>query len=212
VNNVARQRQLFKFYNECGEKHPGSKIIYKWEAAKKRERFLSQILRGNYHDLTLDLGCCDGYYRKYIPNYVGLDIAVGYLERFKGNRVWSIAQQLPFADGVFDRILMSEVLEHIYERKDVLNECYRILKEKGHLIISTPYGKTGQFKIRTWWKALEPYDIAYCPYVHGSFSEPYMRKLLTDSKFKIERVQKIGQTPEKPKAIYIVAVATKRGK
>ena len=157
------------------------------------------------------MGCGDGHYAKYIPNYVGLDIAAGYLKRFKGNRVWSTAQHLPFADEVFDRILMSEMLEHTYERKDILDECYRILKDEGILIVSTPYGRdeAEHFKLRTWWKALEQYDVAYCPYVHGAFSEPYLRKLLIDSNFKIKRIQKIGQTPEKPKAIYIVAVATK---
>jgi len=211
VNNVARNRRLFEFYNECGEKYPASKIAYKWLPAKKRERYLSQILRRNYHDLTLDLGCGDGHYVKYIPNYVGLDIAVGYLKRFKKKRVWGVAQHLPFADEVFDRILMSEMLEHTYEREDILNECYRILKEKGFLIVSTPYGRDDveHFKLQREWKVLEEYDIAYCSYVHGAFSEPYLRKLLTDSNFEIKRVQKIGQTVESPKAIYIVAEAIK---
>lgn len=135
----ARARKYFKFYNECGKKYPQNKHIYQSGPALARARILVKLLNLNPNALTLDLGCGEGYYFKHIPNYVGLDIAVGYLAQFDGRNVWAIAEILPFADKAFPRILASEVLEHTYDRRGILSECHRILKDEGLIIVSTPY-------------------------------------------------------------------------
>jgi len=56
---------------------------------------------------------------------------------------------------------------------------------------------------------LEKYGVKCIPYVHGAFTEPYMRMLLSESGFKIKMIKKIGQTKRKPKQRYIIAVATR---
>lgn len=50
-------------------------------------------------------------------------------------------QSIPVEDGYYDVITTFHVLEHIYPKdaKCVLQEMYRILKNKGHVIISIPY-------------------------------------------------------------------------
>lgn len=183
-----RDVQLFQFYNEVGKKHPGSKVQYKYGYAITRARTLKQFLRLNKKAFTLDLGCGDGYYKPSIPRYVGLDAALGYLKRFKGARVWAIGQFLPFKNNSFDRIFMSEVLEHIWNREQVLDECYRVLKKTGILILSTPIGRS-PFKLRDSWTTLRKYDIAYCPYIHGHFSVRYTKKILRKSRFIIKRLE-----------------------
>jgi glycosyltransferase involved in cell wall biosynthesis/SAM-dependent methyltransferase len=47
--------------------------------------------------------------------------------------------KLPFADATFDKILMSEVLEHLAEDRSALREIYRVLKPGGVLAISVPH-------------------------------------------------------------------------
>ncbi|MCS7178232.1 MAG: class I SAM-dependent methyltransferase [Anaerolineae bacterium] len=49
------------------------------------------------------------------------------------------AQYLPFPDGVFDRVLMFDIVEHLYpwELNRALREAHRILKPNGRLIIHT---------------------------------------------------------------------------
>ncbi len=49
------------------------------------------------------------------------------------------AQHLPFADGIFDRILMFDLVEHLYphELDQALAENRRVLKPNGRLIVHT---------------------------------------------------------------------------
>jgi len=55
---------------------------------------------------------------------------------------WLVLQgdvhHLPFPDDFFDRIICSEVIEHIYEDVRVLKELARILKPRGRIAITTP--------------------------------------------------------------------------
>ena len=46
--------------------------------------------------------------------------------------------RLPFADATFDRVVCSEVLEHIIDYELVLDEIYRVLKPGGILAVSVP--------------------------------------------------------------------------
>ena len=48
------------------------------------------------------------------------------------------ATRLPFQDNTFDRIIASEVLEHIHNDEDALDELYRVLKPDGILAITVP--------------------------------------------------------------------------
>ena len=48
------------------------------------------------------------------------------------------ATRLPFQDDTFDRIIASEVLEHIHNDEDALDELYRVLKPHGILAITVP--------------------------------------------------------------------------
>lgn len=44
----------------------------------------------------------------------------------------------PVADGAFDACVLDNVLEHIEEPKGTLDECYRITKKNGGLIVVVP--------------------------------------------------------------------------
>ena len=48
------------------------------------------------------------------------------------------ATRLPFQNETFDRIIASEVLEHIYNDEDALSELFRVLKPQGILAITVP--------------------------------------------------------------------------
>lgn len=51
------------------------------------------------------------------------------------------ALRLPFADGAFDRVICSEVLEHIPDYESALKEITRVLAPGGTLAVSVPrYG------------------------------------------------------------------------
>lgn len=109
-------------------------------------------------DVVLDLGCGEG--RHVIAAYleedihaVGVDLSLTDLrtskEKFEvfaqpNNELKSFglsvanALQLPFADNTFDKIICSEVLEHIPDYEGALTEIKRILKPGGLFCASVP--------------------------------------------------------------------------
>ena len=107
----------------------------------------------------LDLGCGKGrhihklyYYSKC--HVIGLDLSLEELKyTYQGfqqypdinessDRKFSLmagtALQLPFKDNTFDHIICSEVLEHIYDYENVINEIYRISKPGASIGVSVP--------------------------------------------------------------------------
>ena len=109
-------------------------------------------------DVVLDLGCGEG--RHVISAYVEADVqSVGVdlsLEDLKTTREkftdfeepgnsskWfglssANALELPFADNTFDKVICSEVLEHIPDYKGALREIERVLKPGGLFCASVP--------------------------------------------------------------------------
>lgn len=49
----------------------------------------------------------------------------------------ALAEQLPFPDNCFDRILSREVIEHVINPQGMMNEVYRVLKPEGVAVITT---------------------------------------------------------------------------
>jgi len=54
--------------------------------------------------------------------------------------VMSHLETLPFASGVFDSVICTQVLEHVSEPQLVLNELSRTLKEDGMICLTAPQG------------------------------------------------------------------------
>jgi ubiquinone/menaquinone biosynthesis C-methylase UbiE len=49
------------------------------------------------------------------------------------------AEHIPVSDNIYDFVVCAEVLEHIKEPKNVLNEIFRVLKKDGTLIATIPF-------------------------------------------------------------------------
>jgi ubiquinone/menaquinone biosynthesis C-methylase UbiE len=60
----------------------------------------------------------------------------------QGEGRWLLARadvaNIPFADGSFDVVVCSEVLEHIAENRNAVAELVRVLKNRGDLMVSVP--------------------------------------------------------------------------
>jgi SAM-dependent methyltransferase len=85
----------------------------------------------------LDYGCADKPYetlfKQKFVNHIGADLP--------GNKRADIeikpGGELPSADGSFDCVLSSQVLEHVTDPKLYLREAFRVLRAGGSLIVST---------------------------------------------------------------------------
>lgn len=85
---------------------------------------------------VLDFGCADSPYRSCVPagcQYVAADLP--------GNAKASVQVRadgtVPCADGEFDAVLSSQVLEHVRDPALYLRECRRVLRPGGRLLLST---------------------------------------------------------------------------
>lgn len=73
-------------------------------------------------------------------------------------------QPLPFASNTFDRVVFSEVIEHlVYSPLPVLREFWRVLKPGGQVIITSPNELYLKSRLRTIvralsWKSLDTFD------------------------------------------------------
>lgn len=82
------------------------------------------------------------------------------------------ALRLPFPDDTFDRIIASEVLEHVTDDQVALDEVFRVLKPGGTLAATVP----AWLPEKVCWALSEEY---HAPFVEGGhvriYSEPVLR-------------------------------------
>lgn len=119
-------------------------------ALKRRAKRVVEELELKNGDNILDIGCGNGYYLSLLNrlglklNLTGIDNdKLGLLdaERFIADErvelVFGNAEILPFKNNSFDKIIISEVIEHLQNEKIVLKEIYRVLKPGGILVLTT---------------------------------------------------------------------------
>lgn len=80
-----------------------------------------------------------GAYPKQVEGLEINPIAVEYCQA-RGLRVQliKIGEAFPVADGAYDACVLDNVLEHIEDPRGTLDECHRITKRGGGLIIAVP--------------------------------------------------------------------------
>lgn len=118
-------------------------------AYRRRVPTLMDFLELKDGDTVLDCGCGMGFYLMTMGklrklNLYGVDgdpERLAWAER-EGvpAKLYSVdIHELPFADHSFDKVLMTEVLEHIADDRQAMREIYRILKPGGVLALSVPH-------------------------------------------------------------------------
>jgi SAM-dependent methyltransferase len=132
-------------------------------------RSYAHLLKGR----LLDVGCGTKPYRRFLAceNYIGIDNSSGIDTDARAS-----VTSLPFSDGSFDSIISSEVLEHVPEPQDAVNELCRVLKPGGIAYISAPM---------SWALHYEPHD-------YWRFTNHGLAHLLGASGFKVIASQRIG--------------------
>jgi 2-polyprenyl-3-methyl-5-hydroxy-6-metoxy-1,4-benzoquinol methylase len=66
-------------------------------------------------------------------------------------------ESMGYTENSFDAILMHHVIEHVFDPVALLEECRRIIKPDGHVVVITPNAESWGYKIfRENWRGLEP--------------------------------------------------------
>lgn len=116
-----------------------------------RIQIFSNIVSGLGNGLNiLDIGCGDGVISEPIVKMGNQVTAIelpGVANLARMCQVPSVlagdAEKLAFASESFDVVLAVEVVEHMWNPQDFLNEAHRVLKPDGYLIVETPEGEAG---------------------------------------------------------------------
>jgi len=112
---------------------------------------------GNY---KIDLGCGPGKQK----GYIGLDKHdYGDLYRKGYFKIWDLESGcLPFCDNSAIEIYADSVLEHIKNLIPLMNDCWRVLKSEGKMIVIVPKaGSEGSFKDPTHVRFFLPKTFTY---------------------------------------------------
>lgn len=126
---------------------PATPVASGADRSRRQARILARAL-GPVPQTVLDVGCGDGSAAAVAGpllaphRVVGVDWSQDALRRAARHltavRGELTGPGLPFAAGVADAVLFSEVIEHLVDPDAALDELHRVLRPGGHLLLSTP--------------------------------------------------------------------------
>lgn len=163
-----------------------------------RRFFLGMLLKHLKGDNVLELGVKDGVIIKRLPmkKKVGIDVDEAELAKAKALGITTIKHDLnapiPIGPESFDNIICIEVLEHIFNFQNVLNEAYRILRPGGTFVVGVPYHGT----LKNLAVALTAFEHHYVDTLHVKFYTPSrLRRALKEAGFDIAEEARFGRVP-----------------
>ncbi len=112
-----------------------------WQRARHR------IVLGYLEARTgiLDVGCGTSRIILDLPDAVGFDLQYNKLRWLRPRHrrlTCGDCTALPFKDGSLGSVIHSEVIEHVPDRPEILQEVWRVLRPGGDAIVGTPdYGR-----------------------------------------------------------------------
>ena len=131
----------------------------------------------------LDFGCGSKPYESLFVNaeeYIGVDFEPIEASKNPKIDIFYNGKTLPFPDNHFDYIFCTEVLEHLFNKEELLPELNRVLKTGGMALFTFPFA---------WPEHAQPYDYArYTTYSSKFIFEKY--------NFKIKSIEKSGNFVE----------------
>lgn len=96
----------------------------------------------------LDIGCSDGFLSRLLKERTGAEIVgiegsstAAAQAREVCTRVHEIflgSDPIPEEDRSFDLVVVGEVIEHVFQTEDMLEELRRVTRPGGHVLLTTP--------------------------------------------------------------------------
>jgi len=169
---------------------------------------ITELLDKDKNQCILDLGCGNGYLVNHLIslgyNAYGTDASekgIAIAKQTNADRFFVqdlSSGKLPFElqNILFDTIISTEVIEHLYDPEGFINFCKEVFNNKGELIITTPYhGYLKNLGISLFNK----WDWHMNPLWHGGhiklWSRATLSRLLTNAGFSIIKFKGCGRIP-----------------
>lgn len=183
---IGKIKNYYKKYYEKQSFFPTTIGIFLNPAYIARKNLLQNIkelacyFKGGY---LLDIGCGTKPYELFfdVDNYIGLEIPKGgHDDKDKSADVYYNGKNFPFKESVFDYVILIEVLEHIFEPEELIENIYCLLKPNGLLFITVPF---------VWFEHEKPYD-------YGRYTSFGLEYLIKKKGFEIVIHRKSGNCVE----------------
>lgn len=155
-------------------------------------RFVTDIMAKKLDDAIqrhasgdlVDIGCGSAplyvSYRKKVDDITCIDYDGSLHEKIFIDHFQDLNEKLNLDDALYDTALMTSVLEHIYEPKQLLREIHRVLKPNGKLIMNVPF---------YYWLHEEPHD-------YHRYTRYCLDRYLKDTGFSVLELKETGGVPE----------------
>jgi SAM-dependent methyltransferase len=155
-------------------------------------RFITDIIAQSYERAIrahargrlLDMGCGHvplyGVYQDLVEETICIDWANTFHPSIHLDFVVDLDGKLPFVDGSFDTILLTDVLEHLAEPAGAICEAARVLRLCGKLIIGVPF---------FYWVHEAPHD-------YHRYTEFALRRMCRLSGLSVVELHAYGGLPE----------------
>ncbi|MDP3765571.1 MAG: methyltransferase domain-containing protein [Nanoarchaeota archaeon] len=125
--------EVERHYDEISEDYDKNINLY---CQKRFFAIVKKFSKGK----VLEVGCGTGLIQNKLKGVVGVDITLSMLEKNKNDAVCADAHSIPFKDGIFDAVYSIDVIEHVKNPGKMVDECRRVLKKNGTLVLITPNG------------------------------------------------------------------------
>ncbi len=181
---------------------------------RKFERMLELVAGELPRDRFLDAGCGDGRYLVALAGrgmqMAGVDISERILEvtrRAAGPDVdlrRANLEQLPFADGSFDLVLCTQVIEHLLAPELGLSELARVLAPGGVLVISTDHDRMLVTRVLNAPRAAVVWLLGWrhrnfpVEFPHAAFSLDGFARLVEEAGLRVEHCETFRFTLMRP--------------
>lgn len=138
-------------YQEFSKVHLDGKVL---DLGGSRKSGYHELFRGNPEFVVAN-----------ISEHYGFDVRVDLEKRF------------PFEDGSFDNAIAINLIEHIYDYKNVFSETRRVLKSGGLLVFTIPFlfHKHG------------------CPNDYNRFTDEALKRIAKEHGFDVITIKELGE-------------------
>jgi|TARA_B100001971_G_scaffold204623_1_gene221018 SAM-dependent methyltransferase len=120
-----------------------SPLCVNWLVHRINRQEIEAAARGHARGMLLDIGCGHGRYNDLLDrcadSRTGMELDRGRYVSVCRPGVWGSGLSLPFRDDCFDTVVSFQVLEHVPEPAQMVQEIARVLKPGGCLILTAPH-------------------------------------------------------------------------
>lgn len=117
-------------------------FAHNWAIKRAVRLKVEDALAAYAHGRLIDIGCGEKPYARFlrgrVTEHFGIDLADGPLGTAALDRIGT-AYETHEPDASADTVLHTQVLEHLEEPADAVQESMRILRPGGHLVLSTDF-------------------------------------------------------------------------